>query len=137
MSEFSPDMQRPAKDAATLPQADFESAHAGGIDRGEVLSAPSLAPGSAVCVLKNGPVVEQHFAGLASIANCIPVTEHTCFDTASLAKSFVACAAAILASRGRLDFDHPATEYLPELSSNLYGITMRHLLSHTSGLRLL
>jgi len=54
------------------------------------------------------------------------------FDIGSLTKQFTAMAIMILKKQGKLNFDHDITKYLPELSYR--GMTIRHLLTHTSGL---
>jgi CubicO group peptidase (beta-lactamase class C family) len=52
----------------------------------------------------------------------------------SLAKGFTAMAAMMLADRGRLSYDDPIARYVPELAGATSGITLRHLLTHTSGI---
>jgi CubicO group peptidase (beta-lactamase class C family) len=66
-----------------------------------------------------------------------PMTEDTIFDAASLTKVLAtAPAVALLIERGQLKLDAPAREYLPEFKGHGKDpITLRHLLTHTSGLR--
>lgn len=61
-----------------------------------------------------------------------PVTFDTIYDIASLTKMFTAMAALQLCDTGRLALDAPAAYYLPELQAT--SVTVRHLLTHTSGL---
>jgi CubicO group peptidase (beta-lactamase class C family) len=63
-----------------------------------------------------------------------PVDPATIYDIASLTKVFTATAALILADARALDLDRPAAHYLPELRA--HDVTLRHLLTHTSGLDL-
>lgn len=64
------------------------------------------------------------------------MTVRTLFDLASLTKLFTALAAVQQVERGRLELDRPAAGYLPEFgAAGKAAITVRHLLTHTSGLR--
>ncbi len=63
-----------------------------------------------------------------------PVTLQTRYDLASLTKMFTAAAALRLVDRGALDLTAPITRYLPD--SQASGVTVTHLLTHTSGLDL-
>ncbi|MEU6216319.1 serine hydrolase domain-containing protein [Streptomyces sp. NPDC047022] len=67
----------------------------------------------------------------------VPMTADTPFDLASLTKLFTAVAAVQQLERGALGLDAPVAEYLPEFRSaaERHGITVRRLLTHTSGLR--
>lgn len=66
-----------------------------------------------------------------------PVTPGTFFHLASVSKTAVATAMLRLVGQGRLELDAPVTAYLPDVSwadPRAQGITVAHLLSHTSGL---
>ena len=92
------------------------------------------APGAAVAVLRRGepPLVMCH--GLANIEWASPVGTDTVFRLASLSKPFTALAALLLARDGVLDLDGPIGRYLPDFADRA-GVTIRRLLSHTSGLQ--
>lgn len=77
-------------------------------------------PGAAVVVIRDGEVVFRRCAGMADLENRIPVTPATNFRLASMTKQFIARAIEILG----VPLDQPV----------LRDITVRHLLSHTSGL---
>jgi CubicO group peptidase (beta-lactamase class C family) len=62
----------------------------------------------------------------------VPMRPGTVFDLASLTKLFTAVAAVQQIEAGTLDPDRPLAAYVPGLAA---GITLRHLLTHTSGLR--
>ena len=67
---------------------------------------------------------------------CEPVTTGTLFDLASLTKLFTAIAAVQQCERGTLELDREAAAYVPEFGAHgKAGITVRELLTHTSGLR--
>ena len=61
-------------------------------------------------------------------------TPSTQSNIASLSKSFTAMAIMMLAEQGKLTYDDPIVKYLPELKEFSNGITIRHLLTHTSGI---
>jgi CubicO group peptidase (beta-lactamase class C family) len=94
-------------------------------------------PGIAIGVLQDGAEV-IHTAGVADVRSSAPVQPSTVFRLASLSKLFTATLAMRCVDDGTLDLDVPIITYLPELRlpSRRAGrsITMRHLLSHTSGL---
>ncbi|MGK8557422.1 serine hydrolase domain-containing protein [Nocardia gipuzkoensis] len=94
--------------------------------------------GAAVGVVRDG---RMEFAGhgLADIASNRPVTEDTFFRIASITKTFTAIAVMQLWERGRIDLDAPASEYLRAYrlvpaDPNFGPVTVRHLLTHTSGI---
>ncbi|MER7344438.1 serine hydrolase domain-containing protein [Streptomyces aurantiacus] len=66
----------------------------------------------------------------------VPMTTATPFDLASLTKLFTTVAAVQQLERGALDLDRPVARYAPECTAAArHGLTVRHLLTHTSGLR--
>lgn len=66
----------------------------------------------------------------------IPAKKDTIFDLASISKLFTSIAAVQLIQRGRVDLNAPVASYVPEFAQNGKGdITIRNLLTHTSGLR--
>jgi CubicO group peptidase (beta-lactamase class C family) len=92
-------------------------------------------PGAAVVVIKNGDVVFARGYGFADIENRIRVTERTNFRLASLTKAFTAMAVMLLVREGRLDVDERVSGIVPEFPAYARDISIRHLLTHTSGLR--
>ena len=94
-------------------------------------------PGAAVAVLQDGHV-EAHGFGVTSRETCQPVTADTLFQIGSITKVFTATLVMRLVEEGKLDLDTPAVAYLPDLKLGdkdaQRTITLRHLLSHTSGL---
>lgn len=103
------------------------------------LIAEGLVPGAAVVVVgRDGPMFVRGF-GVRDVETREPVTPRTGFYIASSTKSFTGTLAALLASRGVVDLDTPLSQYLPELRMNpplsADSVTLRALLTHTSGLR--
>jgi CubicO group peptidase (beta-lactamase class C family) len=65
----------------------------------------------------------------------IPMRNDTIFDLASMSKLFTSIAAVQLIQAGRIDLDAPVAQYIPAFAANGKGdITIRNLLTHTSGL---
>lgn len=94
----------------------------------------SDGPGAAVLVVADGKVVHQKGYGLANLSTRAPITPGTTFDLASVSKQFTAMAIMILAERGQLKYSDSLTRFFPEFPAYASRITVRHLLTHTSGL---
>ncbi|MBX3289587.1 MAG: serine hydrolase [Acidobacteria bacterium] len=93
------------------------------------------APGCAVGVSLDGrPVFEKAF-GLAEMEHNNPNTPQTIFESGSVAKQFTAAALVLLEQDGKLKLDDDVRKYIPELPEYEKPITIRHLLTHTAGLR--
>lgn len=88
----------------------------------------------AVLVAQDGEVLFERAYGFASSQLGVANTLDTKFHIASLSKMFIAMAALILTERGQLKLDQKPAAYLSELSALDDGITLHHLLSHTSGI---
>jgi CubicO group peptidase (beta-lactamase class C family) len=93
------------------------------------------SPGVALAVVKDGELVLKQGWGLANLEYDIPIMPATVFDAASVSKQFTAFAIALLIQQGKLSLEDDIRKYLPELPDYGARITLRHLLSHTSGLR--
>ncbi|MEN1972407.1 serine hydrolase domain-containing protein [Luteimonas sp. MJ204] len=91
-------------------------------------------PGAALLVLRDGEPVVRRGVGLGDVAAGTPVTPATSFRLASVSKQFTAAAVLLLAEDGRLRLDDPVRRWLPALPASADGVTLHHLLSHTSGL---
>ena len=91
-------------------------------------------PGASVLVIRDGKVVVRASYGMADLDARVTVTPRTNFRLASVSKQFTAAAIEILAERGALSYDDPITRFLPTLPPYARGITIRHLLTHSSGL---
>ena len=92
-------------------------------------------PGAAVLVLRNGRPVVARAYGLADLENGVPVEPATNFRLASITKQFTATAILRLVESGRLSLDASLTELFDDFPAYGAAITVRHLLTHTSGLR--
>jgi len=92
-------------------------------------------PGCAVGVSENGrPVLEKAY-GMADLEHDVANAAGTIFEAGSVSKQFTAAAVLLLVKDGRLGLDDPVQKYVPELRDYGAPLTIRHLLTHTSGLR--
>ena len=95
-------------------------------------------PGVAIAVVQDGKVVYAKGYGYRDLENKLPVTTETQFAIGSITKSFTALAFAILKDEGKVDWDQPVREYLPEFQMNdpvaSERATARDLFSHRTGL---
>jgi CubicO group peptidase (beta-lactamase class C family) len=95
--------------------------------------ARQRVPGMSVAVLRGDSVLLARGYGYANVEHHIPATDSTVYPVGSVSKQFTAAAIVMLAEQGRLGLDDPITRYLPEGSAPWPGVTIRHLLTHTSG----
>ncbi|MEL6367668.1 MAG: serine hydrolase domain-containing protein, partial [Pseudomonadota bacterium] len=93
------------------------------------------APGLAVVVVKDNETIFSEGFGGANLEYGIPISESTVFHVASLSKQFTAFAILKLEQDGLLSVDDDVRTYLPEVPDFGHTITLRHLLTHSSGLR--
>ena len=92
-------------------------------------------PGCAVGVAEDGkPVLEKAY-GMADLEHDAPNAADTIFEAGSVSKQFTAAAVLLLAREGKLSLDDQARKYIPELPDYGKPLTIRHMLTHTSGLR--
>ena len=95
--------------------------------------------GAVVLVSHDGKLVYQRAAGLADRESKRPMEISTVFRLSSVSKPIVSAAALALVDKGKLSLNDPVTKYLPDFRPKLASgeaptITVRQLLTHTSGL---
>jgi CubicO group peptidase (beta-lactamase class C family) len=91
-------------------------------------------PGLQVAVVQHGKIVKLGAYGLANIQDCVPVDNQTLFQTNSITKAFTGVAILQLVEDGKLDLAAPPSRYLDGLPAAWQAVTIRQLLTHTSGL---
>ena len=91
-------------------------------------------PGVSLAVVQDGRVVKQQAYGFADLEQKVPVTPDTVFEIGSITKQFVAAALMTLVEQGAIDLDQPASKYLSDLPPAWHEVTVRQLLTHTSGI---
>jgi len=94
----------------------------------------SSVPGASVVVIRDGQVTIRRAYGMADLERGIAATPETGYRLASVSKQFTAMAVMLLANDGKLRYDQPIRDLLPELPGAAHAVTVRHLLNHTSGL---
>lgn len=110
-------------------------AHADAVD--DIVQAAmqrSHTPGLSLVVVRDGRIERSQGYGLANVEHKVPVTPQTVFQSGSIGKQFTAALVTLLAEDGKLKLDDPISRYLPGTPKAWKAITIRHLLTHTSGL---
>lgn len=93
------------------------------------------SPGAAVAVVQNGAIVYKKGYGMAHLEYDIPNSPSTVFHIASVSKQFTAFSILLLEKAGKLSLDDDIRKYIPEVPDFGKTITLRHLATHTSGMR--
>ncbi|MCI0621806.1 MAG: beta-lactamase family protein [Acidobacteria bacterium] len=91
-------------------------------------------PGLSLAVIKDGQIVKAEGYGLANIKLKMPARPETVYKIASVSKQFIATGIMLLVQEGQLGLDDPISEYLEGTPATWKEITIRHLLTHTSGI---
>lgn len=92
-------------------------------------------PGLSVAVAAGNQLREARGFGLADLENFVPAKASTVYRLASISKPITAVAVMQLAERGKIDLDAPIQKYVPGFPQKKWPVTVRHLLSHQSGIR--
>ena len=92
-------------------------------------------PGAAVGVVRNGKVIKAEGYGLASVEFNVPATKETVFEIGSVTKQITAAAILLLIEEGKVSTDEKISKYLPTAPETWKNVTVRHLLTHTSGIK--
>ncbi|HEV8612400.1 MAG TPA: serine hydrolase domain-containing protein [Gemmatimonadales bacterium] len=91
-------------------------------------------PGLALAVVSHGRIIKARGYGFANVELRVPATDSTIFQSGSVGKQFTAAGILLLVEDGKLALDDPITKYLPEGEERWHDVTVRHLLTHTSGI---
>jgi CubicO group peptidase (beta-lactamase class C family) len=129
---------RPAAGVAVVAvaQPPATAAAAAAIDR--IVEAPIKAgrvAGASVSVARGAETIVSKSYGSADLELDVPMPSDASFEIGSVTKQFTAAAILLLAERGRLSLDDDVTKHLPEYPTHGQRITIRHLLTHTSGIK--
>ncbi len=114
-----------APDTATRPRVDRIFA---AYDRTD-------SPGCAVGVYRDGRAALARGYGMANLELSVALSPQSVFDIGSTSKQFTATSVVLLAQQGKLSLDDDIRKYIPELPNYGKTITIRHILTHTSGIR--
>ena len=91
-------------------------------------------PGGLVAVSSNGTLIHQQAYGMANVELSVPVNGETVFEIGSISKQFVAAAVMLLVQEDKLGLEDTIHQHLQGLPSEWLGVTVRQLLTHTSGI---
>jgi len=91
-------------------------------------------PAYSILIDQGGEIVYERNIGFADIGNHIPATRDTVFKLGSITKSFTALAVLQLGEKDKIDLDATVSHYLPDLEGPASIVTVRQLLTHTSGI---
>lgn len=91
-------------------------------------------PGMSVAVVKEGKLLLVKGYGTANLEQNVPATEKTVYEVASVGKTFTASVVMMLVEERVIELDRAVAEYLDNLPQAWHSVTVRHILSHQSGL---
>ena len=118
-----------------LPPADTEDQQlAAHIDHLLTTTFQASEPGAAVIVVRNGQVLLRKGYGLANLELGVPVAPEMVFRLGSITKQFTAVAVLMLVDQGSVSLDDDITTFLPDYPTHGHTITIKQLLTHTSGI---
>lgn len=120
----------PLRLAAQLPDATRRA-----VDSVFIAYDRTDAPGCALAVYQDGRISYARGYGMANLELGVAIAPSTVFDIGSTSKQFAAFAIALLEQDGKLSHEDPVRKHIPELGEWAGGVTIRHLVHHTSGLR--
>ena len=99
-----------------------------------ILLLAFIDPGSAILILRDGKPIQTKVEGAAGIQTVRKITAKTNFRLASITKRFTASAILPLPMDGKLAVNDAVGKYIPAWPPFANAVTVRHLLTHSSGL---
>ena len=91
-------------------------------------------PGVAVAIVEKGRVIKAQGYGLANLEHNVAVKPETIFQSGSLGKQFTSALVMLQVEEGKLSLSDSVRKYFPDAPVTWQPITIRHLLTHTSGI---
>lgn len=91
-------------------------------------------PGMAVAIVRNGEVLMSRGFGTADLETQAPVTDQSMFQSGSMGKQWTSAGVMALVEDGLIDLDKSVRTYIDEAPSSWEPVTIRHLLTHASGI---
>jgi CubicO group peptidase (beta-lactamase class C family) len=91
-------------------------------------------PGVSLAVCRDGKIMKAAGYGLANVELNVPMTPETVLQTGSVGKQFTSMAVMMLFEEGKMGLDDKIAKYIPESPSAWNDVTVRELLTHTSGI---
>lgn len=93
------------------------------------------APGISVAVLHKGRLAFSRGVGFADLDNMVPANGSTVYNIGSISKALAAVAVMQLVEQGKAGLDDPIQKYVPTFPDKGSPVTVRHIMTHTSGIR--
>ena len=93
------------------------------------------APGISVAVAQKGEIILSVGVGFAELENLTPASGETVHNIASISKTHAAVAIMQLVEQGKVKLDDEIQKYVPYFPKKRWAVTVRHILTHTSGIR--
>ena len=121
----------PTSNAQTIDTNGFESK----IDALVPRHINDTTPGLVVGIVQNGKLIFSKGYGLANMSYTIPNDSKIVYNIGSVTKQFLGYAFAMLQVSGKINIDDPVNKYLEDWPEFEYEVTLRNLLTHTSGYR--
>lgn len=91
-------------------------------------------PGVALALVKDGEVIHKSNYGFANLEHEVPISNESIFRVYSLTKLVVTTGIFQLVEQGKLDLEDPISTYVSNLPEDWHPVTVKHLLTHSSGL---
>ena len=101
----------------------------------ERVLAEQGVPGMSIAVLRGGEILLAKGYGFANLELRTPATAESLYGLGSISKQFAATAVMMLVQDGDVSLDSPINRYVPNLPDSWSEVTVRHLLTHTSGIK--
>ena len=95
---------------------------------------PATGPGATALVAKEGEIVYHKAFGMANLELDVPMQTDMVFQIASISKQFTAISILMLIEQGKLNLDDDITKYIEDYPTGGKYISIKHLLTHTSGI---
>jgi len=92
-------------------------------------------PGIALAILEKGKLAKTSAYGFADLENQVPAQTNSVFEIGSVTKQFTAAGILLLAEKHALGLDDVISKHLPTAPLSWSNITVRHLLTHSSGIK--
>jgi CubicO group peptidase (beta-lactamase class C family) len=92
-------------------------------------------PGLSLAVMRQGEIIKSAAYGLANVEANLPARPETIYQLQSITKTFTASAIMLLVEEGKLSLEDKVSKYIAGLPGCCSEMTVRHLLTHTSGIK--
>lgn len=91
-------------------------------------------PGLSIAIVRNGQIVRAQGYGVANIEHGVPATPATIYQSGSVGKQFTSTLVMMLVAEGKLSLDDRLLKFFPKGPAAWRDVTIRQMLSHTSGI---